>query len=785
MPENVAQAHHALIGGDACRFLGSILTNTQLSEWTWRDRAGWRAKGEAMTCLGNIIERMNETELREHVPKAVIEAAVAMKESEEAPLTQRGQAIFMLQRYTAAADRCGVEPYHREEAPTLENEQEGAEVQVGSAQEETANISCGSFKLVSSAPRIRSTTLRFCVDGCGDGELHLGYSGAPNTQYLASASYKCFGAFSGYKENKGDLASVRYPSLRITLTETFYATHAVFWLIEASYSARFTFWTRVFSDWDAKWKSVPKEDSPRQERDSNAPEPSPSTSTSSSSSPSLPEEGPSSFPQQKGGRKKSKYSRKAFAKTVNEAIQRTLIKRKARKWLTQLIAGLEHQRPNLNQAWRQRRVAGEELLRIAEQEADGDVVVARRFILSLTKQAIGIRAILQLCEEETDDSRLPPPLRHIGSESDLRYPKSRISHRLMVLIMLHTDRLLFLGNIVTGALKKGIDYGFRGILFLAPSIPDFFDHVDPAVISEYAARAIKNHSLPNARWYQGIELLHHSFCHGSNTEQGKAAAVATGQLILNSAMKLCRDKSWDMNSLLRVVLRTCLVAKNKRILPFTLPAALLSNIIQTGSSRSRMESIDRASALVLKVHAVCADQLKIGSIASPKQVAWLVEVSMEVVYEPKYRQDLIEKELTFYHRSPLHLDEDAFGILCDLPEPAFQDGLKSILFPGETRNWRDSGRSEAKTLDLLLWLSNMPANILKAHRALIGGEACRFLGAILTDTRPPGWQWTDRAEWRAKGEAMTCLGNIIERMDESELHDHVPKTVIEAVVALK
>ncbi|KAG9042194.1 hypothetical protein FS837_011170 [Tulasnella sp. UAMH 9824] len=542
------------------------------------------------------------------------------------------------------------------------------------------------------------------------------------------------------------------------------------------------FWTRVFSDWDAKWKSVPKEDAPRQERDSNAPEPAPSASTSSSSSLSLPEEAPSSFSQKRGGRKKPKFFRKPFAKTVNGVIQRTLIKRKAKKWFTQFTAGLDDQGSNLNQAWRQRRVAGEELLRIAEREAHGDVIVARRFTKSLTRQAIGMRAILQLCEEEKDDPRLPPPLRHIGSESDLRYPKSRISHRLMVLIMLHTDRLLFLEKIVTGALKEGIDYGFRGVLFLATSIPDFFDHVDPPVISEYAAQAIKNQSLPSARWYQGIELLHHLFRHGSTTEHGKAAALSTGQLILNSAMKLCGDKSWDLNSLLRVVLRTCLVAKNKRILPFILPPALLSNIIQTVSSRSGIHFIDKASALVLKVHALCADQLKIGSIVSSKQVAWLVQVGMEVMYEPKYWQDLIEKELIgqqdSYDRSPLHLDEDAFSILCDLPEPAFQDGLKSLL-------WRRSRRSEAKTLDLLLWLSNMPANILKAHRALIGGEACRFLGAIITDTRSPGWQWRDRAEWRAKGEAMTCLGNIIERMDESELRDHVPKTVLDAVVALK
>lgn len=68
-----------------------------------------------MTCLGNIIEKMDESQLGEHVTKDMVDDVVAIKTNEEAPLAQRDQATFTLQRYKIVADRCGIEPYYRDD----------------------------------------------------------------------------------------------------------------------------------------------------------------------------------------------------------------------------------------------------------------------------------------------------------------------------------------------------------------------------------------------------------------------------------------------------------------------------------------------------------------------------------------------------------------------------------------------------------------------------------------------------------------------------------------------
>lgn len=112
--------HRALVNGGSCAFLAHILSYT--GDLDPQDRGLWRAKGLAMTCLGNIVERMNHEQLRSRISKEMIDAVVAIKEDGDVPLVQRGQAIFMLQRYTLAADCYGVQPYYREDVSTMADE---------------------------------------------------------------------------------------------------------------------------------------------------------------------------------------------------------------------------------------------------------------------------------------------------------------------------------------------------------------------------------------------------------------------------------------------------------------------------------------------------------------------------------------------------------------------------------------------------------------------------------------------------------------------------------------
>lgn len=72
-----------------------------------------------MTCLGNIVERMDYKELSRYITRELIKTVVAIKESIATPLVQKGQAVFMLQRYTMTADRFRITCYHREEASSF------------------------------------------------------------------------------------------------------------------------------------------------------------------------------------------------------------------------------------------------------------------------------------------------------------------------------------------------------------------------------------------------------------------------------------------------------------------------------------------------------------------------------------------------------------------------------------------------------------------------------------------------------------------------------------------
>ncbi|KAG8915709.1 hypothetical protein FRC00_001081 [Tulasnella sp. 408] len=121
---NEEQIHLALIGGRAWELLARALKHTGSLDPD--DRGLWRAKGLAMTCLGNIIERMDKEQLCDCVQEEMIACVVAIKEDATVPLVQKGQAIFLLQRYTLAADRLRVQPFHREDTSNMAEEYRNA-----------------------------------------------------------------------------------------------------------------------------------------------------------------------------------------------------------------------------------------------------------------------------------------------------------------------------------------------------------------------------------------------------------------------------------------------------------------------------------------------------------------------------------------------------------------------------------------------------------------------------------------------------------------------------------
>ncbi|KAG8912856.1 hypothetical protein FRC00_003616 [Tulasnella sp. 408] len=132
-------------------------------------------------------------------------------------------------------------------------------------------------------------------------------------------------------------------------------------------------------------------------------------------------------------------------------------------------------------------------------------------------------------------------------------------------------------------------------------------------------------------------------------------------------------------------------------------------------------------------------------------------------------------------------EEDAFDILCRLPQPTFSAALAAVLNDCPV-SLDPSSQDHLKLFDMLeplLWLSNMPVSNPKAHRALVEGGACEFLVKVILDSPREVWSWEDRATWRVKGEAITCLGNIIEKMDQSTLRSHLREDIIKAIADIR
>ncbi|KAG9042196.1 hypothetical protein FS837_011172 [Tulasnella sp. UAMH 9824] len=463
------------------------------------------------------------------------------------------------------------------------------------------------------------------------------------------------------------------------------------------------------------------------------------------------------------------------------------LEQKARPWHNQLIAELDNMGFGSGQAWLQRKTAGEELVRIVKEGTLGDVAVVRRFTKSTDRQRVALRAILLLCEEEENPTHMEFPNK---GESAFPYDGSHTSYLLMILVMLHVDRTLFLESVVSDVLKGGIEYGYRAIIFLVSSIPDFFTRVDPVLVEEYAMRAVNNASCMSLRWFQGIELLYCIFRHSPRTEYGESTIHSVGRFIVESTMELCAKHHPDSVHLLRVVVQTCWFAKEEYLLPSILPSSpqvrrsTVGPLLPAQWKKTDLEIT--SNKLKVKLIALLADRLHIvfhwdqfgqpsrdGQNRLIDQMQCLGNVCMQILVDRNISTDSCEESLGLDGIILPDIEADAFEILCKLPHKIFHDALEAILDDGPSR------RPPGNRLDLLLWLSNT-----MARKVLISGKACGFLSQILTDPESSTRRSQDKTTWQNKSKAMTCLGNIIGSMDDVELELYIDE-VIDAVVKIK
>lgn len=106
LEENADEIHCALVDAGTCAFLVQVPSYT--GGLDPHDRGICRIKGLAMPCAGNILKKIDGAQLRYRVPPEMIGIVATIKDNLGATTVQRGQAIFLLQRYTLVADKYGI-----------------------------------------------------------------------------------------------------------------------------------------------------------------------------------------------------------------------------------------------------------------------------------------------------------------------------------------------------------------------------------------------------------------------------------------------------------------------------------------------------------------------------------------------------------------------------------------------------------------------------------------------------------------------------------------------------
>ncbi|KAG9022166.1 hypothetical protein FS837_006566 [Tulasnella sp. UAMH 9824] len=458
--------------------------------------------------------------------------------------------------------------------------------------------------------------------------------------------------------------------------------------------------------------------------------------------------------------------------------------------------------------WRRREKAANELLEIIDKEAEGEDLVGRRFTKTASRQERVTRAILSLSDEEYNRDVQSSGLG--GEYFPVTVNGSGPAVRLLKIVIKHSKGSSFFETTIPRTLEDE-NVGSAAILFLAATFPRFFELVDPRALFTYSSRILEGTSNISASWLRAIRLLDLLMSH-IPPSLGERREIQL--LVAHAAIK-------HLGRFFGPQRRHTPGSGGVRVHPLrliTLLQAGVNSLLQAEGNHSDVEEMlpsvwdienifsglklmlviycppDREKrsieqALALKILALLRDTSEGKRLIPESDPTRLGATCMAIVLsKPKQKDQRKDGYGGIVRVSYLRtVDEDAFDILCCLPEPIFAEALASELQVSARKlSWRTDDPSDVfQLLDPLLWLSNMPPTIKEAHRALVDGGTCGFLLKIVNYPVSPVWVWQDRDVWRAKGQAITCLGNIIERMDETQMRGHITKEMIEAVVTIK
>lgn len=489
---------------------------------------------------------------------------------------------------------------------------------------------------------------------------------------------------------------------------------------------------------------------------------------------------------------------KTLKLSLAQKIRQAAAKRRAKECFLSLTGDslYETESRELNR----RRSAAERLLELAERGVDDEDIVARRFVKRAATQELGVSALFKLSDLECRDERTDTIFRDYTQAS---------SSRLLKLVVSHSRDSTFFQHTLPAVLRNRSD-GLPAVISLAKSVPDMFTRTDPTVFSVYLRRVTEGADPWSDEWLRSILLLNlwllSQIAHGEHHEGTLVTRISTTRFVMNKGLPACSPQISHIEPIqgyypqgwmlvLQVIISACTLAAKENSLGDVLPSgtplkSFVDLCVKIVAMSARLQPSPRqptACGLALKALVVLRNAPEFPESIPTDEHLNFEDICMTILLERTlWRREMIEdKELTRWHN--FRPEEDAFDIFCKLPKPAFERALASVLSQRmASTDSTDCDHDRAiYLLDPLLWLSNMPQHIVEAHQALVQGGACNFLSSLIVLPVPPGSPIENRSLWRVKGEAMTCIGNIVERMDYKELCQHITRELIEAVVAIK
>ncbi|KAG8975948.1 hypothetical protein FRC05_004879 [Tulasnella sp. 425] len=463
---------------------------------------------------------------------------------------------------------------------------------------------------------------------------------------------------------------------------------------------------------------------------------------------------------------------------LTRKVNRKIAKRKAKKLLALLVT------PERGED----EPAASGLIRIVKQGRSRKHIVAQRFLKTASRRDNGTRALLKLSDDELDE---------LGYKAIHPISEPTASMILLDVVLGNSNETLFFKRTISPALKDGRE-GTAAILYLGlTEMHGFFLNISERVIFDFCQRILHAEVILCPKWYCGVKLLCALFLNLHRSEWKYSRLLppllseifkgliqqGRGEQILDASAETRPEKpSYDNPQLLSLIASCCEEITEVSDLAALPPSDTLGpfielsiDIILPEVAGSRSLSTERGLAMwalipLLKFPSV------VGLIPANK-LPGLGFFLLDMTLHPKAVK-IQEVD------NSVKLDKWAIVSLSRLPDPTFSNALSSALNEGTIQ--LDSPEvTPYKALGLverLLWISNIRMiEKEQAHRVLVDGGACEFLARALQGD--PTTQ--DRGLWRAKGLAMTCLGNIVEMMNEEQCREHVTKEMVESIVAIK